>query len=180
MPEGYVTGRACLRETAGSRPPFPPAHAAGIIASMSETVRYTTTMALIGRNTGIPVPDEVLERLGGGRRPAVDVTVNGYRYRSTVGSMGGRALISFSSEHRRSSGIAGGDELEVELALDTAPREVTVPDDLAAALERAGLAHAFARLAPSRRKADAASVEEAKSAETRERRIAKIVGGLAE
>ena len=145
---------------------------------MSETVRYTTTMALIGRNTGIPVPDEVLDRLGGGRRPAVDVTVNGYRYRGTVGSMGGRALISFSSDHRASSGIAGGDELEVELALDTAPREVVVPAALAAALEAAGAADRFAGLAPSQRKAHVTAVEQAKAEETRTRRIAKIVDGL--
>ena len=145
---------------------------------MPETVRYTTTMALIGRNTGIPVPDDVLERLGGGRRPAVDVAVNGYRYRGTVGSMGGRALISFSSEHRSRSGIAGGDGLDVELALDTAPRDVAVPPDLAAALEAAGGTEAFARLAPSHRKAHVTSVEEAKAAETRERRIAKVIESL--
>lgn len=142
---------------------------------MSETVRYTTTMALLGRNTGIPVPDEVLERLGGGRRPAVDVTVNGYRYRSTVGSMGGRALIPFSSEHRASSGISGGDELEVELALDTAPREVAVPDDLRSALEAAGVTDRFAGLAPSQRKAHVTAVEQAKAPETRRRRIDAVV-----
>ena len=74
------------------------------------SVRYRTTMALLGRNTGVPVPDEVLEELGGGRRPAVEVEVNGFRYRGTVGVMGGRALISFSSDRRRESGIAGGDD----------------------------------------------------------------------
>ena len=142
---------------------------------MPETVRYTTTMALIGRNTGIPVPDDVLERLGGGRRPAVDVAVNGYRYRGTVGSMGGRALISFSSEHRSRSGIAGGDGLDVELALDTAPRDVAVPADLAAALEAAGAADRFAGLAPSRRKAHVTAVEQAKAPETRKRRIEAVV-----
>lgn len=142
---------------------------------MADPVRYSTTMHLVGRNTGIPVPDEVLEALGGGRRPAVDVTVNGYRYRSTVGSMGGRALIPFSSEHRTASGIAGGNALDVELALDTAPRDTPVPGDLAAALEEAGLTEAFARLAPSHRKAHATAVEGAKAEETRQRRIAAAV-----
>jgi hypothetical protein len=142
---------------------------------MSETVRYTTTMALIGRNTGIPVPEDVLERLGGGRRPAVDVVVNGYRYRGTVGSMGGRFLISFSSDHRARSGIAGEDAIDVELTLDTAPREVAVPDDLAAALADAGLTEAFARLAPSHRKAHVTAVEEAKAPDTRARRIVAAV-----
>ncbi|MGN6744257.1 MAG: YdeI/OmpD-associated family protein [Amnibacterium sp.] len=138
---------------------------------MPEPVRYEAAMQLIGRNTGIPVPDDVLAALGGGRRPAVEVTVNGYRYRSTVGAMGGRALIPFSSEHRTASGIAGGDALEIRLALDTAPREVAIPEDLAAALESAGLTGAFDRLAPSRRKAHVTAVEGAKSAETRQRRI---------
>ncbi|WP_297344135.1 YdeI/OmpD-associated family protein [Amnibacterium sp.] len=142
---------------------------------MPETVRYTTTMALIGRNTGIPVPDDVLDRLGGGRRPPVAVVVNGYRYRGTVGSMGGRSLISFSSDHRARSGIAGDDVIDVELTLDTAPREVAVPDDLGAALEAAGLTEAFGRLAPSHRKAHVTSVEEAKAPETRARRIVSAV-----
>jgi len=132
-------------------------------------------MSLLGRNTGIPVPDDVLEGLGAGRRPSVEVTVNGYRYRSTVGSMGGRALIPFSSEHRRSSGISGGDDLEVELALDAGPREVAVPDDLAAALEAAGVTDRFAGLAPSRRKAHVTAVEQAKVPETRRRRIENVV-----
>lgn len=138
---------------------------------MSEVIRYRTTMHLTGRNTGIPVPPEVLERLGGGRRPAVQVEVNGYRYASTVGSMGGRALIPFSSEHRSASGIGGGDDLQVGLSLDQEPREVPVPEDLAAALQEGGLTEAFAGLAPSHRKAHVVAVESAKAPETRRRRI---------
>jgi len=147
---------------------------------MSDPVSYATTMKLTGRNTGIPVPPEVLDALGGGRRPAVGVTVNGYRYRSTVGSMGGVALIPFSSEHRAASGIGGGDALEVELVLDTEPREVAVPDDLAAALEAAGATGAFARLAPSHRKAHVTAVEGAKAPETRQRRIEAAVAKVLE
>ena len=142
------------------------------------TARYSTTMHSIGRNTGIPVPTEVLDELGGGRRPAVDVTVNGHHYASTVGSMGGQALIPFSSEHRAQSGIAGGDPLEVELVLVTAPREVAVPADLAAALAAAGVEEAFAALAPSHRKAHVTSVEGAKAADTRTRRIESVITKL--
>jgi hypothetical protein len=145
---------------------------------MTGIERYSTTMAAIGRNTGIPVPPEVLERLGGGKRPPVLVTVNGYRYSSAVGSMGGRFLISFSSERRAESGIGGGDALEVELELDTSPRDTAVPDDLAAALAAAGTTDAFAALAPSRRKAHVASVEGAKAPETRARRIEAVVAQL--
>ena len=142
---------------------------------MSEVIRYSTTMHLSGRNTGIPVPPEVLERLGGGKRPAVLVEVNGYRYPSTVGSMGGQFLIPFASEHRTASGIGGGDALEVGLSIDHSPREAPVPDDLAAALQGAGLADAFAKLAPSHRKAHVTAVESAKSPETRQRRIEAAV-----
>ena len=63
-------------------------------------MRYETTMAQVGNNTGIPVPLEVLDALGGGRRPAVALTVNGLGYRSTVGSMGGEFLVPFSSALR--------------------------------------------------------------------------------
>lgn len=135
-------------------------------------------MGLTGRNTGIPVPDEVLQQLGGGRRPAVAVSVNGYRFTSTVGAMGGQALIPFSSAHRAASGIGGGDALEMVLDLDDAPREVVVPDDLAAALAEGGVAAAFAALSPSRRKAHVTNVEGAKSPDTRARRIVGVVASL--
>lgn len=99
-------------------------------------MRFRTTIVQSGKNTtGIQVPGEVMEALGAGKRPAVTVTVNGYRYRSTVASMGGVAMVSLSAEHRAGAGVAGGDEVEVDLELDTAPREVEVPADLAAALD---------------------------------------------
>jgi hypothetical protein len=142
------------------------------------SVDYRTTMYLTGRNTGIPVPPEVLEQLGGGRHPAVTVVVNGYRYASTIASMGGRFLIPFSAERRAETGIAGGDELEVSLDLDTAPREVAVPEDLAAALADADVRAAFDALAPSHRKAHVAAVEGAKAAATRSRRIVTVVEAL--
>jgi hypothetical protein len=145
---------------------------------VSEVIRYHTTMHSIGRNTGIPVPAEVLDRLGAGKRPAVVVEVNGYGYSSTVGSMGGQSLIPFSSEHRAASGIGGGDELEVGLTVDRSPREVAVPEDLASALETAGLTATFAQLAPSHRKAHVTAVEGAKSAETRQRRIESAIAKL--
>ncbi len=145
---------------------------------MTVSTTYSTTMLLTGRNTGIPVPTEVLEQLGAGKRPAVAVVVNGYRYASTVGAMGGRSLIPFSAEHRAASGIAGGDDIEVELIVEDAPRDIPVPDDLGSALADAGATAAFAALAPSRRKAHVVAVTGAKAAETRERRIRGIVDGL--
>lgn len=140
---------------------------------------YRANMFAIGKNTGVPVPEEVVEALGGGRRAAVNVVVNGYAYRSTIASMGGRFLIPFSSDKRAESGIGGGDPIEVELTLDTEPRTVTPPDDFAAALAAApGAREAFDALAPSRQKAHVSSVEGAKTEATRLRRIAKAVAEL--
>jgi hypothetical protein len=141
-------------------------------------MRFETTMAQTGKNTGIPVPEDVVTALGGGKRAAVAVTVNGYAYRSTLASMGGRYLIPFSADKRAETGIAGGDPIVVDLELDTAPRTVEVPADLAAALDRAGERAAFDALAPSHRKAHVTAIEEAKTAATRERRIAAAVAKI--
>jgi hypothetical protein len=141
-------------------------------------MRFETTMTQNGNNTGIEVPAELIEQLGGGRRPAVNVTVNGYAYQSTVGVMGGRFLIPFSSDKRAATGIAGGDPITVDLELDNTPRVIEVPADLAEALDAAGLRAAFDALPPSHRKAHVTSVEGAKAAETRARRVAAVVSKL--
>jgi hypothetical protein len=143
-------------------------------------MRFRTTIQQTGKNTtGIPVPDDVVAALGSGKRPAVTVTVNGYSYRSTVASMGGVSMVSLSAEHRAGAGVAGGDEVEVDLELDTAPREVTVPDDLAAALDAEPAARAtFDGLSYSNKSWHVLQVTGAKTDETRQRRIAKSVESL--
>lgn len=141
-------------------------------------MRYETTMAQIGNNTGVPIPPEVLDALGGGRRPAVSLTVNGFEYRSTVGSMGGDFLLPFSAALRAQSGIAGGESLAVDIELDTVPRTVEPPADLAEAMDAAGIRSAFDALSPSRQKAHVTSVVSAKAEETRVRRVAKVVAEL--
>ena len=141
-------------------------------------MRFETAMSQFGNNTGIEVPPAVLDELGGGKRPAVVVTVNGYEYRTTVGTMAGKHLLPFAAERRRETGIGGGDALVVDIVLDTAPRETAVPADLATALRDAGIREAFDRLSPSARKAHVTSVESAKAEDTRARRIAAIVAKL--
>ncbi|MFI9059162.1 YdeI/OmpD-associated family protein [Streptomyces anulatus] len=142
-------------------------------------MKFSTTMFRTGNNTGIEVPEAVVEALGAGKRPPVNVTVNGYAYRSTIAPMGGRYLIPFSADKRAETGIGGGDAIEVELTLDTVSRAVAPPEDLAAALAEApGAAKAFAALSPGRQKAHVTSIEGAKARVTRERRIAKTVAEL--
>lgn len=141
-------------------------------------MRFETTMLQTGNNTGIEVPPELVDELGAGKRAPVVVTVNGYEYRSTIATMGGKFLIPFSSDKRAATGIAGGDAITVELEVDTAPRTVAPPDDLAKALDAAGLRAAFDALAPSHQKAHVTAVETAKAAETRARRIEAVVAKL--
>ncbi|MFF2371542.1 YdeI/OmpD-associated family protein [Agromyces sp. NPDC058110] len=142
-------------------------------------MRFETTMSQSGNNTGIEVPEEVIEALGAGRKPPVVVTVNGYEYRSTVAVMGGRYMISFSSDKRAATGIGGGDPIVVDLEVDTEPRTVVVPADLADALAAADARGAFDALSPSARKAHVTNVESAKAPETRQRRVESIVAKLA-
>ena len=143
-------------------------------------VKFRTTIRQTGKTTtGIEVPAELVAQLGPGQRQPVSVTINGYTYRSTVARMGGAFMVSLSAEHRAQSGVAGGDEAAVELELDTAPREVTVPPELAEALDRDPAAkQRFDGLSYSRQRAHVLSVEGAKTAETRARRIAKAISAL--
>jgi Domain of unknown function (DUF1905)/Bacteriocin-protection, YdeI or OmpD-Associated len=143
-------------------------------------MKFSATVELGGKTaTGIEVPDDVVAGLGSHKRPAVRVTIGEYTYRSTVARMGGRFLLPVSAEVRKAAGVAAGDEVDVELVLDDAPREVPVPDDLAAALDAVPGARArFDALSYTARKEHVRAVEEAKAAATRERRIAKAVDTL--
>jgi hypothetical protein len=143
-------------------------------------MKFKATIELGGKTaTGFEVPDEVVEALGSGKRPPVNVAINGYSYRSTVAVMGGRYLVPLSAENRAGARVAAGDEVEVDLTLDAAPREVTAPPDLAAALDaRPAARSAFDSLSYSERRRHVLSIEGAKTPETRERRIARIIEGL--
>jgi hypothetical protein len=141
----------------------------------SPRARFRTSLLAAGKTaTGIEVPPELIERLGAGKRPAVVVTIGSYTYRTTVGVMGGRSLIPVSADNRRQAGIAAGDDIDVALELDTAPRHVDLPADLAEALSRDDAARRFFEgLSASQKKWHVQSVESGKTPETRQRRIGK-------
>lgn len=143
---------------------------------------FRATIELGGKTaTGVEVPPQVVEALGSSRRPPVHVTLNGYAYRSTVATMRGRFMLPISAAVRSSAGVAGGDEVDVELGLDAEPREVAAPPDFAAALAADPRAReAFERLSYSHRLRWVLSIEGAKTEATRERRIAKAVQALGE
>ena len=143
-------------------------------------MEFRTTVELGGKTaTGLRVPDEVVESLGGGKRPPVQVTVGGYSYRTTVAPMGGAYFVPLAAEHRAAAGLAAGQEVDVRIELDTAPRETPLPDDLAAALDDGARAF-FDGLAPSHRKEWVRWVEEAKKPETRAVRIERTAAALRE
>jgi hypothetical protein len=145
-------------------------------------MRFHTTILQGDKTaTGIEVPDEVVKALGAGRRPPVKVTINGFTYRSTLAVYGGKTLVGVSAENRAGTGVAGGDEVDVDIELDTEPRTVTVPADFAAALDAEPRARAtFDGLSNSNRGWHVSSIEGAKTDETRHRRIAKSVEALRE
>lgn len=140
-------------------------------------MRFHTTILQNDKTaTGIQVPDEVVESLGAGKRPAVTVTINGFTYRNTIAVMGGVYMVGVSAENRAGAGVAGGDEVDVDIELDTAPRVVEVPTDLATALDAEPAARAtFDGLSYSNKSWHALQITAAKTDETRQRRIAKSV-----
>ncbi|MGK5170595.1 YdeI/OmpD-associated family protein [Geodermatophilus sp. CPCC 205761] len=145
-------------------------------------MRFTTTIELGGKTaTGMQVPAEVVEALGAGKRPAVTVTVGGHTYRSTVAPFTGAYYLPLSAENRTAAGIAAGDTVEVEVELDTAPRVVEVPADLAAALDAEPEARRrFDALSYSHQRRHVLAVEGAKAEATRQRRVASAVAMLLE
>lgn len=145
-------------------------------------MKFRTEIQLSGKTaTGIRVPEEIVAALGSGQRPAVRVTINGYTYPSTVARMGGEYMLPVSAEVRENAGVAAGDEVEVDVQLDTEPREVTVPADFAEALDRdADARRFFDGLSYSNKRRIVLSIEGAKTEETRQRRIDKSISMLHE
>ncbi|HEY7849914.1 MAG TPA: YdeI/OmpD-associated family protein [Ktedonobacterales bacterium] len=145
-------------------------------------MQFRTTIVLGGKTaTGMRVPPEVIARLSAGKRPAVRITINGYTYRSTVAVMGGEFMLPVSAEVRAGAGVAAGDEVDVEIELDTEAREVIAPPDFAEALASdADAARCFEGLSYSNKRRLVLAIDGAKTAETRSRRIANTVGMLHE
>jgi hypothetical protein len=131
--------------------------------------------------TGIQVPAEVVASFGTSKRPPVRVTINGYTYRSTVAVMSGVYMVGVSAEVREHAGVAAGDEVDVDMELDTEAREVTVPPDFAAALDQDAEARRFFdSLSYSNKLRNVLAIEGAKTPETRQRRIASTISALHE
>ncbi|MET0740786.1 MAG: YdeI/OmpD-associated family protein [Candidatus Nanopelagicales bacterium] len=144
-------------------------------------MRFRGGVVLGGKTaTGIQVPERVVESFGSGKRPRVAVTLNGaYTYRTTVAAYGDEYWIPLAAEHREAAGLAAGDDVDIDMELDTAPRVVEVPDDLQVALDRNPAAKAsFEMLSYSNKRRHVLAIDGAKTPQTRHRRIDKVIDEL--
>jgi hypothetical protein len=143
-------------------------------------MKFHATVQLDGKTaTGIRVPDETVAALGAGNRPPVRVTLAGHTYRTTVARMGGEFKFPVSAAVREQTGVAAGDDVEVELELDTEPRELAIPGELAELLDRDPSAkRAFEKLSYSNQRRHVLAIEGAKTPETQQRRLAKAIAEL--
>jgi hypothetical protein len=132
-------------------------------------------------SAGVHLPDDVVEALGKGRKPPVKATINGYTWRSTVAVMGGEYWLGVSKEVRRNAGVQAGQEVDLTLELDTEERVLDVPSDFAAALDAEPEARRFFdSLSYSNKRRFTYAIDDAKTPETRQRRIDKSVSQLRE
>lgn len=142
-------------------------------------MKFKTKILQFGNNTGIQVAEELLEKLGGGKKPLVKVTLNNYTYRSAVGKMGDRFLVSLSAENRKNANVKGGDTIEINIELDKEPRIVELPPDFERVLNKNKSAkEAFEKLSPGKKKAIVFSITDAKTEETKQKRIEKALVSL--
>jgi hypothetical protein len=142
--------------------------------------KFKTILLQAGKTaTGIKIPDEVIEKLGAGKKPPVKVTINGFTYRSTVAVMGGAYMVGVNAENREGAKVKGGDLIDVTIELDTDERTVEVPTELQKALNKNSTAKKkFETLSYSRKKALIVPIANAKTDETRNRNIEKALNSL--
>jgi len=147
----------------------------------TKKLSFTTTILQIGNNTGINVPEDIVEKLGAGKKPPVNITVNDFTYRNTIAVMGGKFMIGISADIRSRTGIKGGDKVTVQLELDTQPREVVLPSDLKEALAKNTKAKKFFdELSYSNKRRYVLPINDAKTPATRQKRIEKAIIDLSE
>ena len=141
-------------------------------------VSYTTEVLGEGNHASLLIPEWVLTELQANKRAPLKVTINGHTYQSTAVGVAGECRVVFPQKERLAAGAVAGEIVTVHLELDSGYREVVMPTELVEALDQAKLTEVFAALSYSKRKELARTVSEAKSEETRVRRVHKVVEAL--
>ena len=143
-------------------------------------MRFRAKVLLAGKTaTGVEVPAKVVEGLGSTKRPLVSVTINGYTYRSAIAPMGGTYMLGISDEVRNNAHVKADDTVDVDVVLDTKPRDVEVPPELAKALAKDAKAKKyFDSLSYSGKYRLVAPIANGRTPETRERNLEKAMREL--
>ena len=149
------------------------------MAETTTTLRVRLQQAEGKDAIGFVVPPDVVKRLGHGARPPVRVRIGEYEFRYTIGVMNGHAMIGLSKVVRKATGVGAGDEIDVQLSVDTSPRTAEVPPDFAAAMEATGTRTFFDTLSSSVQRYHVDTINDAKSDDTRSRRIDKATATFA-
>ncbi|UAY55444.1 YdeI/OmpD-associated family protein [Arachidicoccus terrestris] len=146
----------------------------------NQKLKFSTTLLQSGKTaTGIKIPDEIMEKLGGGKKPLVKVTIGGFTYRSAVAVMGGAPMVGVNAQNREAAGVKGGDQIDVTIELDTEKRIVELPTGFQKVLDKNATAKKnFESLSNSKKKALIAPIVNAKTEQTRERNISKALSAL--
>jgi hypothetical protein len=144
-------------------------------------MRFRTKILPAGKTAaGVEVPAKVVAALGTSKRPPVRVTINGYTYRSSVAVMGGKFMLGVSNEVRKEADVAAGETVDIDIELDTQPRDVTLPPDFAKALDKDAKAKRFFEGLSYSGKLRLVTPIDIKNPETRQRRIAETISKLRE
>ncbi len=135
----------------------------------NQKLKFSTVLLQSGKTaTGIKIPEEIIKKLGGGKKPLVKVTINNFTYRSAVAVMGGAYMVGVNAENREAAKVKGGDKIDVTIELDTEKRTVEVPAGFQKLLDKnAAAKKTFDTLSNSKKKALVAPIANAKTDETR-------------
>jgi Domain of unknown function (DUF1905)/Bacteriocin-protection, YdeI or OmpD-Associated len=140
-------------------------------------MKFKTKLLTAGKTaTGIKIPPEIIEKLGGGKKPLVKVTINGFTYRSAVAVMGGAFMVGVNAENRDGAKVKGGDIINVTIELDTEERKIEIPGDFQKVLNKnSATKKKFEALSNSKKKALTIPIANGKTEETRNRNIEKAM-----
>ena len=146
----------------------------------NQKLKFSTVLLTAGKTaTGIKIPDEIIEKLGSGKKPLVKISINNFTYRSAVAVMGGTYMVGVNAENREGAKIKGGDKIDVTIELDTEVRIVEVPNEFQKMLNKnAAAKKIFETLSNSRKKALIIPIANAKTDETKNRNIEKAMKNL--
>ncbi len=139
--------------------------------------RFWAEIYKVGINPCVDVPKKVSKAFGQRGYVPVTGTLNGHQIRATLAPKGGgEHRLYLNGEMRKQAEVDVGARVVLSLEIDTKSREIAVPTDLEHALKRKrGTFKSFAALVSSKRKEILVWVLDAKTPETRKRRIEQAV-----